>query len=109
MKVVINTCYGGFGLSDAASEECIRRGMGIYFRPNPTGTHYGKYSIRDFEKREFRTHPTVVTVVEEMGEASWGTHAKLRVIDIPFNNCDGWEIEEYDGYEFVAEKHKTWP
>jgi len=30
----------------------------------------------------------------------------LKIVDIP----DGveWEIEEYDGMEWVAEKHRTW-
>ena len=27
MKVVINVCYGGFGLSNEAVEECLAKGM----------------------------------------------------------------------------------
>lgn len=29
MKVVINTCFGGFGLSDAAVERCLELGMTV--------------------------------------------------------------------------------
>lgn len=54
-----------------------------------------------------RDDPALVRTVEELGEKANGAHANLRVIEIP----DGvkWCIEEYDGYEHVAEEHRTWP
>jgi len=35
-----------------------------------------------------------------------GTYSDLKVVEIP----DGvnWYIEEYDGLEHVAERHRTW-
>ena len=35
-----------------------------------------------------------------------GKHATLKIVKIP----DGveWEIEEYDGREWISEKHRTW-
>jgi hypothetical protein len=56
--------------------------------------------------RESRSHPLVIRVVEELGEAADGKHAKLRIVEIP----DGtdYEISEYDGQEHIAEKHRTW-
>jgi hypothetical protein len=41
-----------------------------------------------------------------MGEAADGAFAELKVIEIP----DGveWQIDEYDGTEWIAEKHRTW-
>jgi len=55
---------------------------------------------------ESRAHPELVKIVEEMGEAANGSCAKLKVVEVP----DGidWEISEYDGYEHVAEKHRSW-
>lgn len=55
---------------------------------------------------EQRNDPRLVKIVEKLGEEANGRFAKLKVIEIP----DGveWEIEEYDGYEHVAEKHRTW-
>ncbi len=55
---------------------------------------------------ETRADPDLVRVVEELGDAANGDCAKLRVIEIP----DGvsWEIDEYDGMESVAEKHRSW-
>jgi hypothetical protein len=53
-----------------------------------------------------RDDPDLLRVVEELGEAASGKHAKLKVVEIP----DGVEyvIEEYDGNEHVAESHMTW-
>lgn len=53
-----------------------------------------------------RDHPELVRVIEEMGEKANGGCAALDVTEIP----DGveWQIEEYDGREWVSEKHRTW-
>ena len=60
------------------------------------------WSFRDIERND----PILVQVVEELGEKADGNHAKLKVVEIP----DGleWQIDEYDGTEWVAEKHRTW-
>jgi hypothetical protein len=53
-----------------------------------------------------RDDALLIKVVDEMGEAADGAYAKLRVIEIP----DGldYEVSEYDGFEHIAEKHRTW-
>ena len=91
MKLVINKCYGGFGLSKQATEL-----LGIEW------DRYG-YSHADSAKR---ADPKLVAVVEHLGKAANGEHARLAVVEIP----DGTEytIEEAHGIEWVAEKHKTW-
>lgn len=93
MKVVINKCYGGFSLSKAAIKEYAKR------TNKPESEFYALYIDRDDKD--------LVAIVEEMGEAANGNCADLNVVEIP----DGisWQIEEYDGYEHVAEKHRTWP
>jgi hypothetical protein len=35
-----------------------------------------------------------------------GRFAKLKLVDIPLDIQ--WAIEEYDGDEWVIEKHRTW-
>jgi hypothetical protein len=48
----------------------------------------------------------LVQVIEELGELANGKHAKLKVVEIPVDV--DWQIEEYDGNEWVAEVHRTW-
>lgn len=53
-----------------------------------------------------RDHPELIRIIEEMGDKANGACAELSVTEIP----DGvdWQIEEYDGREWIAEKHRTW-
>ena len=92
MKIVINSEYGGFGLSDEAMTEYKNR-AGIVFD--------------DFWIWEIpRDCPHLVAMVEEGGTDIGARYSYLKVVEIP----DGvdWQIEEYDGKEWIAEKHRTW-
>ena len=90
MKIVINTCYGSFGLSKEA--------LALY--NERTGT-VGTY---DIEIK--RNDPILVEIVEQLGESANGRFAELKVVEIPDDVV--WGIEEYDGHEWIAEKHRTW-
>ena len=81
MKIVINSCYGGFGLSDMALEclEC-------------------KYS---FEYDYRRTDPALISVVENLGELASGLCSSLQVVEIPDEATD-WELNDYDGVESIT-------
>lgn len=170
MKVVINSCYGGFSLSPKAEKRYLElQGKEAYFFknkyndngdredyipidvddeniglfhtcftiPNPKEylgiapyderekfmvngeldrEAYNKaceefnekyrevnfYSSRDIERND----PLLVQVVEELGEEANGSCAELKVIEIP--DDVSWHVEEYDGYEHIAEDHRTW-
>ena len=115
MKIVINKDHGGFGLSDEAFERYLTE-KGTAFRkvPNRYGFYFyaeGPDSAGDdadmlWDMDIARNDPVLVRVVEEMGEDSFGRYAQLKVVEIP-ENVD-WEIGEYDGLEWVAEKHRRW-
>lgn len=96
-KIVINTCYGGFGLSDEA-EALWRKAKGI-------ADSEGVYAY-DIERDDI----DLVRIVEELGEqASDDRYAKLKVVEVPlWLREKGWSIEEYDGLEHIAEEHQTW-
>lgn len=132
MEIVINRCYGGFGLSEAAilryaekkglklySEE--KRGVRKYFTVPPEQYHemskkwYSEdgdyhrinekgwyFSYRDIS----RDDPLLVEVIKELGESANARFAELEIIEIP--DDVSWEISEYAGMECVAEKHRTW-
>lgn len=53
-----------------------------------------------------RNDPALVQLVEENTKLYSGRHATLKVVEIP--DDVEYEIEEYDGNEHVAEKHRTW-
>lgn len=88
-KVVINVCYGGFGLSTAAKERLAELGL--------TGPY--NFDIK-------RDDPRLVQVVEELVEKAADQYAKLKIVEIP--DDIEWEISEYDGNEVVEEKHRKW-
>jgi hypothetical protein len=93
-KIVINKCYGGFGLSEEATK--------LYFEK------IGKTVSKFWYDRDLqRDDPILVEVVEELGSAKASdAYALLDVVEIP-DEID-WCIEEYDGQEWVSESHRTW-
>ena len=76
--------------------------------PNPNEIDKEKLWDYHLDNRlDDRTDPLLIQAIEEIGEGeSSGSCAQLKIIEIP----DGmkYEIEEYDGIEWVAEEHQTW-
>jgi hypothetical protein len=69
--------------------------------------HNKKYSQQVFSARDLaRDDPVLVQVVEELGNDASDKYADLKVVEIPADV--DWLIEEYDGMEWIAEKHRTW-
>lgn len=89
-KIVINKCYGMFGLSDVA--------MTRYKQESGNNIDYDMDIPRDDR--------TLVTIVTELGEDSFADYAELAVVSIPYNV--EWQIRDYDGIEHIEEKHRTW-
>lgn len=124
MKVVINKCFGGFGLSDAAYKRLIE--LGVPLVEDPQWGQYGIYQSRAddalssamvrltktnygdmfFSADENRSHPLLVQVVEELGTVANGRFAKLKVVEVP--DGTSFEISDYDGQERIAQSHQTW-
>ena len=92
IKVVINACHGGFGLS-AAAESKYKELAGV--------------SDPDFRSRLIpRDDAHLIAVVELMGTEASNKYSELKIVEIP--DDVNWYIEEYDGREWVAERHRTW-
>lgn len=92
MKIVINAKYGGFGLSETA--------IGLYkAKKNITDDDFYYFDVE-------RNDPVLVEVVEKLGEDANDDYSKLKIVEIP--DDVQWQIVEYDGWEHVAEKHRTW-
>lgn len=115
MKVVINRCFGGFGLShEAVLRYAEIKGMNLVVEEKESSFNRYNYYIDEVKKENFwydsmiedRSDSALVQVVEELGEKANGFAAELAVVDIP--DDVEWYIEEYDGIEHVAERHRTW-
>jgi len=138
MKIVINEDFGGFSLSyEGMLRYALLKGVELYpekgkydfwtywtvpvgQRPKETSStewhnmpleerkaHNESWANASLSERDMpRNDPALVQTVEELGREAGGRFACLKVVDIP----DGidWEIDEYDGKEWVAETHRTW-
>jgi hypothetical protein len=89
-QIVINQCFGGYGLSEKAYEYL--------------GIEWDRYG---FAFEDDRSNPKLVECVLKLGSEASGLCADLTVVEVP--DDVEWEISYYDGNEHVAEKHRTWP
>lgn len=148
-EIVINNCFGGFGLSHKAVMRYAElKGIKLYpFFDDITKKVYGGRATLDnpevmvsyalvpedefkkveaeeqakpisperfeksnalyFSEREIeRTDPILIQVIRGLRGKANSRFSELKIIKIP--NDVEWEIEEYDGSEWVAEKHRTW-
>ena len=133
MKVVINSCYGVFDLSPLAIQELAKKqGKECYFFEVDLENNYKlltlheaeqfigyyAYSVpnpQDYNLNEraeeisidyygiCRDDENLVAVVEELGEKACGAYTRFDIVEVP----DGvdYEIKEYEGCEFIREKH----
>lgn len=82
VKVVVNRCFGGYSLSEAAM-----KALGV---------------TSPYAFAGDRANPELVRVVEELGcAAASGPLAELEVVEIPADT--DWRIDDYDGRETVSE------
>ncbi len=133
-KIVINRCYGGFGLSSDAMKELIRLecpAIKMMTEYEYTGgrldsfiSNEKKQSISDgyevgwiedvlykdgnvyMYEDKVRDDPTLIQIIETMNEKASGKMSELKIVEIPENI--EYEIEEYDGLEWIAEAHQIW-
>ena len=124
-KIVVSKCFGGFGVSTQATlllrelknttalSEVMK---GEWYTPSPRAESLGggefpkeinKYDFNAFCLDIPRDDKDLISLIEKHGsEFVSGTHAQLEIVEIP--NDVEWLVEEYDGLEHVAEKHRTW-
>lgn len=122
-KVVINTCFGGFGLSVEAEKLFWERKLGkeifVYdanekdytkvsdltqvseWNVHFTEEDYGENpeDITELNLWGIERHdPVLVQLVEELGSKADGECSRLRVEEIP---CPMYKIQYYDGNETI--------
>ena len=148
MKIVINSRFGGFGLSHKAVMRYAElKGIklyawvdalvkSVYGKDIPiseaTFVHYTLVPEEEYEaileqEREKpievgrfeksnelyfsdkdipRDDPDLIQVIRELGKQADSKCSKLKIVNIPKDV--EYEIEEYDGNEWISEKHRRW-
>ena len=114
-EVVINSCYGGFNLSRKA----FLRLRELEYLPALKEPDFGEYwpdgsgpnTMSDFFLSGYgseikRDDLVLIQVIKELKDEANGRCAKLKIVKIPADV--EWEIGEYDGSEWVSEKHREW-
>jgi len=136
-KIVINSCFGGFGLSpEAATMLAHLQRKKLYFYEQTKYSWHDKvdeYTRVDRPSGSFYYTFTkdLGKVTDELESAIWWNETDIprddpnliRVVEVlgekantPVSKLkiveipDGvkWVIEEYDGSEHIAEEHRTW-
>jgi hypothetical protein len=112
-QIVINSCHGGFGLSDEATAlygklaglELVR---GPDFVLGKSTWYVDTIADENFfyDGNIPRDCEHLVQVVQQLGKLANSRYSYLKVVEIPDDVA--WTICEYDGYEHVAEQHRTW-
>jgi hypothetical protein len=137
MKVVLNKCYSGFGLSPQGIFEYLRRkGKECHFYQNIDNGKAEKVSIDKLSYHEWvstkdlgenpsredvlhidnyfyygnidRNDTDLVAMIEENSELYSDRYSHLVVVDIPDDVYESGMIEDYDGYESFHESHRIW-
>ncbi len=94
IKVVLNTCYGGFGVSkelsgnDLEEEDAKSRELGY-------DSNFGT----TLRYNDHRRDPIFIKAIMSLGKESFGRCANLTIYEIPIEFKDCFEIDEYDGGE----------
>lgn len=136
-EIVINKCYGGFTLSPIAVKEYVKRKFGkelhVYRLVGFNPEKYEEVSSSDIEDGNFfsptytlgpisndqnlddiffsayrieRDDPILIEVVKELGDKANTIVSDLKIVEIPEDI--EWVISEYDGLEWIDEKHRSW-
>ncbi len=101
-RIVLNTCFGGFSLSDEAKA--------MFNALTEDRIRDERSSFWCIEMDVARDDPNLLKVIDTLGlNPSAGSFSQLAIVEIPDDIPeDGWIIQDYDGKEWVAEKHRTW-
>lgn len=138
MKIVINNCFGGFGLSEKAMRAYFaKKGRNVFKSGDGLPTTYFDAPVpKEFELPEGelfmrRGHPEYeryhswyedhvlsdrdiprddpdLVAVVEELGSDVASDAYGRLVVVDIPDGVQWQIEEYDGSEHVAEVHRTW-
>lgn len=106
VKIVLNGCFGGFGLSDEATKRYAEiKGWAwevdeydYIVLINEQGERLSSYDLG-----EDRTDPILVQVIEELGKAADSDYSELYIESV--EKGTKYFIDEYDGIESLRTEY----
>ena len=103
MKLVINSQFGGFELSQKAVDLYKK-----YINEKDPAIVLGDdfFYTGELGDKIPRYDPCLLRVLEEIGAEAGTSVSRLTIVEIPDNIK--WMIQEYDGYEWVTQAHKIY-
>ena len=135
-KILLNKCYGGFGVSRKAYElYAKKKGLDlfiykleiednnlIYKKTNNDSSLYTTYTnkdlgdvVADITKEDmlylddsYREDETLIEVVEELGAEANSKFSSLVIVKVPENVAKDYVIDDYDGIETLHKRVKIW-
>lgn len=137
MKILVNRCYGGFGLSDKAFEEYLNRTGQVFYKKKSKWSHldlidYYKVSPEEYDKIHDEEHNnfnstnrfeksnslylsasnierTDPILIQIVEEMGEESFGEFSKLEVVDipDNIE-YTIEEDDGKEHIAEAHRTW-
>jgi hypothetical protein len=112
-KVLINADFGGFGLSDKAVELYLNKKRLKFTTEKKSSAISDRRLIFYVDGNYFSEHdlkrddPVLLETVEELGlKEAADSYSSLKIVDIPHDV--EWTLQDYDGNEWIAEKHRIW-
>jgi hypothetical protein len=116
--VAVNKDYGGFSISKEVVDIMKSKGVPVdfseqdekdnkFFPVEEYGYHvYNEnFGIESEDYNACRTFPPLIEAIREAKNPN-GKMSDIAIIEIP-DDVD-WYIDEFDGYEIIREKHRTW-
>lgn len=94
LEVVINTCYGGFTLSDEAVKE-------LQEMKNDLSISKNSFSLYPMCRKYKRHDLDLVEIIKRDSEKASGKNSELKIIKIDEIFVDLYSINEYDGSENI--------
>lgn len=112
-KILINTDYSSFGLSDKAVELYLNKKRIKFTTENKKSVFSDRQFIFYVDGKYFSEHdlqrddPVLIETVEELGlKKAADSFGSLKIVEIPYDI--EWTLQNYDGSEWIAEKHRIW-
>jgi hypothetical protein len=80
---------------------------GVKFWYNKKHDEYG-HSIYNTDSKLFRSNSALVDAVEKFGGGAFRTDIEPKIIEIPFDTLEGWDVKNDSGHELVRETLREW-